>query len=67
MRSDSCADSSAELEVKKAWPRMALDSSTRKAFSSLPPFKRVIAPEAQASNTAMRTSAGIASSCARSA
>ena len=65
MRSDSCAASVAALEVRIAWPRMSVDSSTMNGGSGCPPLRRVMAPDAQASSTAMRTSAGSWSSRSR--
>ena len=57
IRSDSCAASSPELEVRNAYPFICMDSSVRKPGCSRPPFSRVMTPEAQASRIPIPTSA----------
>ena len=57
MRSDSCAASSAELAVRKAWPWVLVETSSRNDGRRITPRRRISAPEAQESRMAMRTSA----------
>ena len=66
MRSDSCAASAAELEVRNACPLMSCVASNRKAGRRDPPLARVIAPEEQESRIATRTSARTSASAERS-
>ena len=57
MRSDSCARSSAALDVRNACPRMSIDVSSRNGGRRTPPLRRVNAPDAHESRMTTRRSA----------
>lgn len=66
IRSDSWADSSAELDVGNACPVTRVDASARNAGLWRPPLVRVRAPDEHQSRIAIRTSAGTSFSSFRS-